>query len=94
MGLEKKKNHRIEDIRRSCLNCGWQHYNHDPCCSNPLCVSDIEKENKKLKNLCISYKANCEAQLQEHDFCHGCEEHGDENGHCDCIRDINNCLEK
>ena len=45
----KTKEHRIEDIRRSCLNCGHEHYNHDPCCSDVFCVSDLQRENKKLQ---------------------------------------------
>lgn len=38
------KEKRLEDIRRSCLNCGHKHYNHDHCCDTPYCVSDLMKE--------------------------------------------------
>jgi len=44
-----KKEKRLELLRRSCLNCGHPHWNHDPCCDTSFCVSDLQRENEKLK---------------------------------------------
>ena len=56
MGNEKLKtavkfatNKLVEDVRRSCLNCGGKHYNYDPCCSDPFCVSDLQKTKDNLE---------------------------------------------
>jgi len=47
----------LEDIRRSCLNCGNKHYNHKPCCDDVLCVSDIMREVGRLKQYIEKLKA-------------------------------------
>lgn len=44
------KEKRLEDIRRACLNCGHQHFNHAPCCDDVYCVSDMQREISTLKS--------------------------------------------
>jgi len=47
-------------------------------------------ENEKLKE---KIRAICFTQLQETDYCFGCEEHSDHNGACACIREIGKLTE-
>lgn len=47
--MEKSKEWKLEDIRRSCLRCGNMHFNHSPCCDNPFCVSDLMRQESNLQ---------------------------------------------
>lgn len=43
------------------------------------------EEREKLK---LKIQSICFRQLQETDYCYGCDEHSDINGQCLCIREI------
>lgn len=49
---------------------------------------------KRSERLAFLLKANCEEQLLCSDFCIGCEEHSDENGNCECIREMNMIMDE
>ena len=44
--------------------------------------------NTKITKLRDLVKDICFKQLQESDYCQGCEEHSDKNGTCACIREV------
>ncbi len=44
---------------------------------------------KRAEELAVLLRNSCKEQLLCSDFCIGCEENSDDDGNCECIREMN-----